>query len=169
MQNEIELFSRWELMSKEDRRETLLDLEHIMKQQPQIALPHVGLFCNGVYAREITIPQGTVLVGEIHLHDQINVVSKGVIRVATEEGVRTVSAPCMFVSPAGTKRAGFALEDTVWTVFHATNHTDEDKVKADYIAPNYTELDKALENRHVVGSDSSNSDCRNATVYSKGS
>jgi len=65
--------------------------------------------------------------------------------VFTEEGVKTITAPCTFISPAGTKRAGYVLEDTVWTVFHATTSTDEAEIRKEFIAPDYNALDKQLE------------------------
>lgn len=145
---------KWELMSKQQRRDTLMAFEQACKYaEPTdgITIEPVHHFCDGIYAREITIPKGTALVGEIHLHDQINVVSQGSIRVATEEGVRTITAPCTFISPAGTKRAGFALEDTVWTVFHKTDSTSQQDIRKQFIAPNYEELDKQLENRKCLG------------------
>jgi len=148
------LNENWATMTVEQRRMGLIQLEESCKALEGTAgveIPPVEYFCNGVYAREITIPKGTVLVGEIHLQDQINVVSKGTILVATDEGVRTINAPCTFISPAGTKRAGFVLEETTWTVFHATNHTNEEAIRKDFIARDYTTLDKQLENNKCHG------------------
>ena len=130
-------------------RSKLLDLETVMQEMDQVSITAVEYFCGGVYAREITIPEGVALVGEIHLKDQINVVSKGTIRVFTEEGEKTITAPCTFISPAGVKRAGFAVTETVWTVFHATELTNEDDIRHEFIAPDYATLDKQLEKHHV--------------------
>ncbi len=140
--------STWLSLSVKERRQKLCELETICRRQPQENQLHIEpdhFHCNGVYAREIFIAKDTVLVGEIHLKDQINVVSKGKIRVATEEGVREIEAPCTFISPAGTKRAGYALEDTVWTVFHATQSTDQQEIREEFIAKDYEQLDKQLE------------------------
>lgn len=140
--------STWLSLSVKERRDRLLELETTCQQFPQEqheVIEPTHYHCDGVYAREITIPKGTVLVGEIHLKDQINVVSQGKIRVATEEGVKEIEAPCTFISPAGTKRAGYALEDTVWTVFHATQSTDHQDIREEFIAKDYKHLDKQLE------------------------
>ncbi len=144
------LMGSWEQLTVTGRREAILQLESEMKTHEDdqgVNIPPVEYMCNGIYAREITIPKGVALVGEIHLQDQINVVSKGMIRVFTEEGVKTITAPCTFVSPAGTKRAGYTLEETVWTVFHATNSTDVDVIRKEFIAPDYATLDKHLEHK----------------------
>ncbi len=146
---------RWELMSREERRDMLMAFEEACKNQEAengVEIEPTHYHCEGVYAREIHIPAGTALVGEIHLHDQINVVSQGKIRVATEEGVREIEAPCTFISPAGTKRAGFAITDTVWTVFHATDSVDQQEIRKEFIAPSYEALDNQLEKRKCLGS-----------------
>lgn len=148
---DLQLMDNWQLMTTTERRSKLLELESSCKDLPQVSIALREYFCNGVYAREITIPAGVALVGEIHLQDQINVVSKGKIRVATEEGVRTISAPYTFISPAGTKRAGFTIEETVWTVFHATSKDNEADIRKEFIAPDYESLDKALENKQCHG------------------
>lgn len=140
--------STWLALSVKERRELLVRLGETSLQLPKENHVHIEpnhYYCDGVYAREILIKKGTALVGEIHLKDQINVVSKGKIRVATEEGVKEIEAPCTFISPAGTKRAGYALEDTVWTVFHATQSTDQQEIREEFIAKDYEQLDKQLE------------------------
>lgn len=137
----------WQMLSVKERRDKILELERVCKTMKQIDIQVSELFCNGVYAREILIPAGATVVGEIHLFDQINVVSKGKIKVVTDQGEKVIEAPATFISPAGVKRAGFALEDTVWTVFHATTHTNETDIRKECIAPNYEVLDKQLESR----------------------
>jgi quercetin dioxygenase-like cupin family protein len=156
----LTLKDHWEVLTPSQRRDKLMEFEELCKlHEPANGVEIVPrhFHCGGVYAREIEIPKGTALVGEIHTQDQINVVSKGSIRVATEEGVRIITAPCTFISPAGTKRAGYALEDTVWTVFHATKSKDQQEIRKQFIAPNYEELDKQLEQKNVVGSNSNSS------------
>jgi len=145
---DMTLMGSWEQLTVTGRRDAILQLESEMKaheDEQGVEIPPVEYICNGIYAREITIPKGVALVGEIHLQDQINVVSQGVIRVFTEEGAKTITAPSTFISPAGTKRAGYVLEDTVWTVFHATTSTDVEVIKKEFIAPDYKALDKHLE------------------------
>jgi hypothetical protein len=65
--------------------------------------------------------------------------------VATEFGSLQLDAPCTFVSEAGTKRAVYALEDTIWTTIHVTNETDLEKIEDYVIAKDYNELDTFLE------------------------
>jgi len=146
----LELINSWADLSVPARRDKLIEFENKCRElesEHGVSIEPTHKHCEGVYAREITIQAGVALVGEIHTHAQINVVSKGKIRVATEDGVRTIEAPCTFISPAGTKRAGFALTDTVWTVFHATEETDQQTIKDEFIAPDYETLDNRLEHK----------------------
>lgn len=139
-------------------REDILALEASCKEQPQVEIPVVDFFAGGVYGRQVTIPAGTVLVGKIHKHPQINVLLKGVIQVATEDGVQTLSAPQTFISPAGVKRAGLTLEDTVWITFHGTTSTDLEVIESEFIAPTYEEFEQfKLGAKYELGSDSSSS------------
>lgn len=92
-------------------------------------------FAPGMYAREMFIPKGTVIVGKMHRHAHLSSVTKGRILVATEHGNREVSAPAVFVSEAGVKRAGYALEDTIWVTYHATEGTDLAEIEAELIVP----------------------------------
>jgi len=95
------------------------------------------------YAREMTIPKGTVIIGKIHRHEHLNFISKGKVVVATEFGEKEYVAPCTFISEVGLKRAVYALEDTLWTTVHMTEHRGEenlDKMEAEVIAPSYNDL-----------------------------
>jgi hypothetical protein len=99
-------------------------------------------FAPGLYAREIFIPAGTVIVGKIHKHAHVNTISKGRVVVATEFGMETLTAPHSFVSLPGTKRAVLAEEDTIWTTYHPTDETDLDKIEDHVIAPTFEALER---------------------------
>lgn len=105
----------------------------------QCTLRHI--FAPGSYAREMTIPKGTLIIGKIHKHAHLNIISKGKVRVATEFGPMFFEAPYTFVSEVGTKRAVYALEDTVWTTIHVTEETDLEKIEDYVIAKSYDELE----------------------------
>jgi len=115
-------------------RRMLERLETEIAAMPQLDIPVRHYFGPGIYAREITIPAGVVLTGKIHKYAHINIISKGEISVLTENGVKRIRAPFTMVSPPGTKRAGFAHEETVWTTIHGTDETDLEKLEAHFIA-----------------------------------
>jgi hypothetical protein len=107
-------------------REQIERLEAQMRMMEQLPIEPVHHFADGLYAREITIPAGTILTGKVHSTEHLNIVSQGRIAVWTEDGMKIVASPCTLISRPGTKRVGFALEDTVWTTIHANpeNLTD---------------------------------------------
>lgn len=123
-----------------EARKKIFALEARMREMPQVDIPLVHRFSNGLYAREIFIPKGTILVGKIHRYESLNIVSMGDITVLTEDGAKRVQAPYTVVSPPGTKRVGFANEDTVWTTIHATDETDLGKLEDDLILNEYDPL-----------------------------
>ncbi len=106
----------------------------------QLEIPPTHYQAEGLYAREILIPRGTVLTGKIHKFQHINVISQGDISVMTEHGIKRLKAPCTFVSPPGTKRVGYAHEDTVWTTFHATEETDLSQIEDALVFPSEHQL-----------------------------
>ena len=94
-------------------------------------------FAPGLYAREIFMPAGHVVVGKIHRHAHVNTISRGRVVVATEFGTQELVAPCTFVSLPGTKRAVAVQEDTIWTTYHPTEETDLAVIEASVIAPTF--------------------------------
>lgn len=127
-----------QIQDKKFTKKDISNFENLLMSFPQEEIKPKHYFCNGIYARELFIPKGTVLVGKIHSSEHINVISKGLIDVITEEdGYKTISAPHTMVCPPGVKRAGYALEDTIWTTFHSneTNEKDLDKLEELFIIP----------------------------------
>jgi len=93
----------------------------------QTELPLKHSFAPGVYARELEIPAGTLLIGKIHKHRHHNFLMKGSILVLTEtNGVELLQAPLMIVSEEGTQRIGYAITDTLWTTVHENKDNSED-------------------------------------------
>jgi len=92
-------------------------------------LPIKHSFAPGIYVREMTIPEGTLLLGKIHKHRHHNFLMQGSIIVLTESnGVELLQAPLMIVSEPGTQRIGYAVTDTVWTTVHENKDNSEDLV-----------------------------------------
>jgi len=123
-------------------RDHIAAIEAAMKEMPQAEVPIKHYFADNLYAREIHIPRGTMLTGQIHKTTHINIISKGKIAIA-EEGrdVQILEAPCTIVSKPGTKRLGIVLEDTVWTTLHGTPERDLDKLESMLVAKDFSELE----------------------------
>lgn len=111
-------------------------LEESLSSMPQVDVQTVRTVGGGMLAQEIRIPKGTTLTGQIHKKEHLNIVVSGLIAVATEDGEALIDArygPVTLVSRPGTKRAGHALEDTVWITLHTFDEsmTDDDIVTND--------------------------------------
>jgi hypothetical protein len=123
-------------------RGSILAIQEELAKFPQVELKIKHHFAPGQYGRECFLEAGTMAIGKLHRHAHLNVISKGRIYVATEFGVDLLEAPATFVSPAGTKRAVYALEDTIWTTVHSTSETDLEKVEAEVICPDYETFER---------------------------
>lgn len=131
-------------LSKDEFRSAIFDLQEYMLtelKENHIEPEIKHFFSDGTYGREMTILAGTVIVGKIHKHSHINVISKGIIDVWTEYDRVRYEAPITFVSKPLTKRLVKAVEDTVWTTIHVTDETDLDKIEKEVIAETYDGLE----------------------------
>ena len=122
-------------------RERVLALEAEMMKLPQVDLEVKHHFSPGIYARELHIPAGIMLTGKIHRHEVLNIVSQGRLSVYKNGGLEEITGPCTFLSPRGTKRAGYVHEDTIWTTVHATDETDLELLEEEIIAKSFAELE----------------------------
>lgn len=102
----------------------------------------------GIYAREIHLPAGTLVVGKIHRHRHLNIISKGSVTCYTEFGLEHHEAPCSFISEPGTKRVVLTHDDAIWTTIHPnpTDETDISKLEQMAVATEYAELGMEVSN-----------------------
>lgn len=96
----------------------------------------------GIYAREIHLPADSVVVGKIHRHRHLNILSVGRVTVMTEFGVDELTAPASFISEAGTKRVVHTHEAAIWTTIHPNPDgiTDTAELERMFVAESYAEL-----------------------------
>lgn len=115
-------------------REQIFEIEAWMKTMPQIEIPTRHYFAHGIYARQITVPEGALITGVIHKQPQINILSKGTIRVSIDEDIREITGPYTVVSPAGVKRIAYAVSECVWTTIVHTFLTDINQIEKEFFA-----------------------------------
>lgn len=133
-------------------REKVSFLESEMLKREQVPIPTRHHFSPGVYAREITIPAGTLLTGRIHKYEQLNILSGGRISVLTDDGMKDVEAPFTVVSPPGTKRIAYAHTDCTWTTVLATEEKDPDKIEATFTVATEQEFLEFVQLQKSIGS-----------------
>ncbi len=103
-------------------------LHALVDQVPQVECPIRWFYAPGLVAREITIPAGTVLIGAVHKTQNLAVLSKGRMVLATAHGPVEISAPHTLTVMPGDKNSATALEECVWTNFfpNPDNETNTD-------------------------------------------
>ena len=108
----------------------IFQLEQLILKLPQVEMPTINEFLDGLYARSMFIPAGVCLTGAIHKNENFLFVRYGDITILTEDGVKRFKAGDMISSKAGIKRVGLTHADTLVTTIHAnpTNETDEKKL-----------------------------------------
>lgn len=112
----------------------VFNVEAEMYKFPQLELLVKHHFSKDVYARELHIPKDTMLTGHIHKYENLNILIKGRMKVLVDHEVKEVEAPFIVVSPPGTKRIAYAIEDCVWVTIHGTDETDLNIIEQKFVA-----------------------------------
>ena len=131
-------------------REKILAVEGVLEQLPQIDIPVIHRHTGGIYAREITIPKGTMLTGKVYKDAHFDVMVSGDITVTSDDGRQRLTGFHVFEGKQGKKRAGYAHEDTQWVTFHACEPMPEDDYIKHLACDSFVELDSDLIERDYV-------------------
>jgi hypothetical protein len=107
-------------------------------------LPLKHLFSDGIYTREIFLKKEMFAIGKIHKYEHTFFLIKGKLRICTENGVKEIEAPFYGVSPSGTKRVVYALEDSVFVNVHANpdNISNIEQLEEKFVVSSYEEYNK---------------------------
>lgn len=133
-------------------REKIVALQESMKEiqceQPE---PH-HFFATGMYARELTVPAGMLIVGKIHRHEHFLFVLNGRAEVISEFGRFTVEAGHISVSPAGVKRIVLAMEDTKFVTVHLNKDDSQDLevIEREHIQPEDADMIAAEKEKEAL-------------------
>lgn len=101
---------------------------------PEAKMRDQMYFAEGLAARELWRPAGTVAIGMKHKKESIAFLLSGSMRVWDEtNGPRDIHAPATWVRPAGTQQVSLALTDSLFTCVHATKGKTEEEVERDVI------------------------------------
>ena len=120
-------------LSDKPTTEDILRLQQEVLKYPQATFETKHYFADGMYCRELFRPAGTVIVGKVHKKEHFLIIASGTIRVWTEDGMKTVTAPFIWVSQPGTKRATYAMTDATVVTVHRTPFTDLEEIETDLV------------------------------------
>lgn len=128
-------------MSQVELRGFIAEIERVLQEKgDKIDVPIAHHFSKSVYAREMKMPAGSMIVGKIHKHENLNILSEGEVSVLSQDGVFRVKAPYTFVASPGAKRVIYAHTPVTWTTIHGTDERDVDKIESEFIAKSYEEV-----------------------------
>jgi quercetin dioxygenase-like cupin family protein len=85
-------------------------------------------FSAGVYAKEVCIPAGQVLVQHKHKFDHLSILASGLIELMVGDKRTTIDAPACLTIKANEHHGVKAITDVVWYCIHATDCTDIDQI-----------------------------------------
>lgn len=112
-----------------EARANLIALQDAVAQLPQLELPVIHHFIQGVYVRCLPIPAGAVVVGKLHLQEHIVLVTKGHLVINGGDEPKDYFAGDIWVSQPGSKRGIYAVEDSCIVTVHRTDETDVEVIE----------------------------------------
>lgn len=110
---------------------SIAQVEEFILNAPQVEIPLVHKFCDGMYYREITVPPNTFILGHKHTHSCFNILSKGsmLIKESMEDPGRLIEAPCSFVTNPGVQKMAQTIDECVYVNVFRTDETDVEKLE----------------------------------------
>ena len=112
-----------------------------------------------IYMRHLWVPKGVLIVGRLHRYDNLNMLVYGSLNVYLEGSVSRITAPCTFLSKAGTRKIGYAIEDFLFSTIHE-NPSDERDIDAvedmiftpeDFKVDQVNKINKEIGSREIKG------------------
>ena len=95
-------------------RKSVERLEAHLLQFPEVEIETEHRFVPGLYIRQITIPAGVTCTGAPCRFQHFSVMVRGKIHTLVDGSMRVIEGYHEWIAPAGVKRVGLALEETVW-------------------------------------------------------
>lgn len=136
-------------MKEEVNIDNVLAIEKKLKQVANIELPVEHLFTENQYIRQLYVPKDTVIVGKRHRYKTLNMLLKGRMLIYDDNETIEVVAPFIVETEEYTKKAGYAIEDSIWCNIHVTNKKDLEEIEEEFIIPEeeYQQLLKVEEQK----------------------
>jgi len=122
----------------------ILRIEQELLKLPQAECPVTHYHIDGVYARSMFIPAGTLLTGKIHNFENIAILAKGRLRITNGTDSYIISEGHIMVDPPGIKRLGYAETDVVFITVHRTDNTEIDAIEDELVSDTFEEYEQQL-------------------------
>lgn len=122
----------------------ILRIEQELFNMPQVDCPVQHYQIEGVYARSMFIPAGTILTGKIHNFENIAILAAGTIRITNGTESYILSAPHIMVDQPGVKRLGYAETDVTFITVHRTDNTEITAIEDELVSTTFEEYGQQL-------------------------
>lgn len=122
----------------------ILRIEEQILKLPQTVLPITHYHIDGVYARSMFIPAGTLLTGKIHNFESIAILAKGTIRITNGTESYVISEGHIMVDQPGVKRLGYAETDVIFITVHRTDNTEIEAIEDELVSTTFEEYEQQL-------------------------
>lgn len=122
----------------------ILRIEQEILKMPQVELPVEHYQIDGVYARSMFIPAGTILTGKIHNFESIAILAKGRIRITNGTESYIISEGHIMVDKPGVKRLGYAETDVVFITVHRTDNIEIEAIEKELVSATFEEYQQQL-------------------------
>ena len=145
-----EISSRSKILELEKTLLNNVDEKSIVGNKGEIVrsekFPLKHTFADGIYVRQMTMKQDSMVVGAIHNHLHVWFLLTGHITVATENSTEDYISPCYVVSTPGVKRVIYANEKSIFVNIHKnpSNTKDLDELEAEIVSKNYEEYEQYI-------------------------
>ena len=122
-------------------RQKVQALQEQLSQLPQYEPQTKHYFHGGMYCREVWRHAGVLVVGKVHKKEHFYLIVSGTVQITDGENeVVTVTGPHLIKSNPGTKRAVYAVTDTLCMTFHATASTTVEAAEEELVEDDPTSM-----------------------------
>jgi hypothetical protein len=149
--DKLEVYKEYRIISK-DFISKVETLENAMLASDDIRIakgnsdmfPLKHSFSEGVYIREMFMPQGGLVIGKLYKISHTWFLLSGELEVATDEGTEYYIGPCYVNAPEGAKRVLHAVSDVIFVNVYPNpeNITDTDKLEEILTCSSYKEYEE---------------------------
>jgi hypothetical protein len=121
-------------------QEKVKALQNELSKLPQYEPLTKHTFHGGMYCREVWRPAGVLIVGKVHKKEHFYMVVYGTVAITTDDGVKSITGPCLLNSMPGTKRAVYAETDALCMTFHRTDSATVEEAEAELVEEDLTAM-----------------------------
>jgi hypothetical protein len=124
----------FEMAAPQMMRQKVEVLQQELMKMPQYEPETKHYFHGGMYCREVFRHAGVLVVGAVHKKEHFYLIVSGTVQITDGEGnAQEVTGPHLFHSKPGTKRAVYAVTDTLCMTFHATESKTVEEAEAELV------------------------------------